>query len=264
VPPTARGTGALAFAAKHNRPPPSEQDLQDYVDGRLDAGQEAEIATYLAQHPEAAARIERYRAHIAGMHALYDAVLTEPIPSGMQGLLQRAAARHRRPRLALALALAAAALVGASIVGIAVLRGGGGVRPKGEVAAAQEAYLRFATAPAWESDVTELRDDSLERLLSERFGAAVTLPDAARTGFTLKAVRLLPAQHPAALLLYRDRANHPALLYVAADAGSDERGDSAAAGVRTFFHSAHGIFYALTVSAGEPDEMARRVSTMAP
>ena len=143
MPPTARGTGALAFAAKDNRPPPSEQDLQDYVDGRLDAGQQAEIATYLAEHPETAARIERYRAHIAGMHALYDGVLKEPIPPGMQGLLQRAAARRRR----LAFALAALALVGAAIVGIAVLRWGGGVRLEDEVAAAQEAYLHFATAP---------------------------------------------------------------------------------------------------------------------
>jgi anti-sigma factor RsiW len=260
VRPTARGTGALALAAKGNRPPPNEQDLQDYVDGRLDAGQQAEIAAYLAEHPETAARIERYRAHIAGMHALYDGILTEPIPPSMQALLQRAARRRRRPLLA----LAAAGLVGAAIVGIAALTWGGGARVKEEIAAAQEAHLHFAASPSWESDVPELLNDSLQRVLSERLGAPVALPDAAPAGFTLTAVRLLPAPHQAALLLYRDRADHAASLYVAAGAGRDERGDSAAAGVRTFFHSAHGIFYALTVSAGEPDEMVRRVFAMAP
>src|SRR5690242_14499288 len=120
--------GGSALAATGNRPPPSEQDLQDYVDGRLDAGQQAEIAAYLAENPETAARIERYRAHIAGMHALYDSILTEPIPPGMQALLQRAAARRRRPHLA----LAAAALAGALIAGIALLRWGGAAPVEGK------------------------------------------------------------------------------------------------------------------------------------
>src|ERR1700758_1657754 len=124
VPPTARGTGALALAAKGNRPAPSDEDLQAYVDGRLDAGQQAEIAAYLAEHPETAARIERYRAHIAGMHALYDGILTEPIPPRMRALVRRAAARRRRPLLALAVA----ALAGAAILGLALLSWGGGTR----------------------------------------------------------------------------------------------------------------------------------------
>jgi anti-sigma factor RsiW len=112
----------LALAARGNRPPPSEQDLQDYVDGRLEAGQEAEIAAYLADHPATAARIERDRAHVAGMHALYDGILAEPIPPPMRALLQRAARRRRRPLLA----LAAAGLVGAATVVIAALSNGGG------------------------------------------------------------------------------------------------------------------------------------------
>ena len=250
----------MALAARGNRPPPSEQDLQDYVDGRLDPAEQAEIAAYLAEHPETAARIERYRAHIAGMHALYDDILSEPIPPGMQALVRRAARRRRRPLLA----LAAVGAVGVAIIGIAVLSGASGTRVGDEVATAQQAHLHFAAASSWESDLAELRNDSLERALSERLGAPVSLPDAAPAGLTLTAVRLLPAPRQAALLLYRDRANHPASLYVAAGAVGDERGDSAAAGVRTFFHSAHGVFYALTVSAGVPDEMVRRVSAMTP
>jgi anti-sigma factor RsiW len=245
----------LALVARGNRPPPSEQDLQDYVDGRLEAGQQAEIAAYLADHPATAARIERYRAHVAGMHALYD---TEPIPPRMQALLQRAARRRRRPLLA----VAAAGMVGAAMIVIAVLSGGASVA--GEVAAAQAAHLHFTAASFAESDVAELRNDSLERVLGERLSAPVSLPDAAGAGFTLTAVRLLPAPHQAALLLYRDRANHAASLYVAAGDGGDERGDRVAAGVRTFFHSARGVFYALTVSAAEPDEMVQRVSAMTP
>lgn len=256
----AKETGALALARIEDRPEPNEQDLQDYVDGHLDAARRAEIAKYLSEHPETAARIEGDRAHIAGMHALYDGVLSEPIPESMRALLRRASARRRRPRRVFA-AVAAAALVAA---GLAAWRWGGGERVEGELAAAQEAHLHFATAASSDGDVAELREETVARLLRERLGAAVVLPDAARAGFTLEAVHLLPAPRRAALLLYRDTANRIASLYITVGAQEDERGDSAAAGVHTFFRSARGVFYALSVSNAEPDETLRRAFAMAP
>jgi anti-sigma factor RsiW len=220
-----------------DRPRPSEQDLQDYLDGRLDPACQAEIATYLADHPETAARVERYRAQVAGLHALYDGILSEPIPAGIRAALQQAAARRRRPRLAVAAAAAVAALV---MAGVVALRWGG-------------------------SDVAELGDETVARVLSERLGAAVILPEAARAGFTLTAVHLLPPPHRAALLLYRDAANHIASLYITAGAQEDERGgDAAAGGVHTFFRNARGVFYALSVSNAEPDETLRRAFAMGP
>jgi anti-sigma factor RsiW len=245
-----------------DRPRPSEQDLQDYLDGRLDPACQAEIATYLADHPETAARVERYRAQVAGLHALYDGILSEPIPAGIRAALQQAAARRRRPRLAVAAAAAVAALV---MAGVVALRWGGSERVEGELAAAQEAHLQFTTASSPGSDVAELGDETVARVLSERLGAAVILPEAARAGFTLTAVHLLPPPHRAALLLYRDAANHIASLYITAGAQEDERGgDAAAGGVHTFFRNARGVFYALSVSNAEPDETLRRAFAMGP
>lgn len=75
-------------------PEPSEQDLHDYVDGRLDGERRAAIADYLARHPQEAARIETYRAQMAGLHALYDDALDEPIPAP-----PRSSSRPARPRM---------------------------------------------------------------------------------------------------------------------------------------------------------------------
>lgn len=75
-------------------PEPSEQDLHDYVDGRLDGERRAAIADYLARHPQEAARIETYRAQMAGLHALYDDALGEPIPAA-----PRSSSRPARPRM---------------------------------------------------------------------------------------------------------------------------------------------------------------------
>jgi len=150
------------------------------------------------------------------------------------------------------------------IAGVVAWRWGGSERVDGELAAAQEAHLHFATASSAESDGAEFRDEAVARMLSERLGAAVILPDAAGAGFALKAVHLLPPPHRAALLLYRDAADHIASLYITVGAQEDERGDSAAAGVHTFFRNARGVFYALSVSNAEPDETLRRAFAMAP
>ena len=78
-----------------DRPPPSippvtEADLHAFVDGRLPAERQVEIAAYLAARPEDAQRLEAYRAHKRELHALFDPVLDEQPP---QRLLKSA-----RPR----------------------------------------------------------------------------------------------------------------------------------------------------------------------
>ena len=78
-----------------DRPPPSippvtEADLHAFVDGRLPAERQVEIAAYLAARPEDAQRLEAYRAQKRKLHALFDPVLDEQPP---QRLLKSA-----RPR----------------------------------------------------------------------------------------------------------------------------------------------------------------------
>ncbi len=77
-----------------DRPPPSippvtEADLHAFVDGRLPAERQVEIAAYLAARPEDAQCLEAYRAHKRELHALFDPVLDDG---------RRSALADRRPR----------------------------------------------------------------------------------------------------------------------------------------------------------------------
>jgi anti-sigma factor RsiW len=70
----------------------SEDEIHDYVDGRLDDADRARIAAHLEGHPADRARVEDYRAITAGLHTLYDPALREPVPERMRALF----AAHRR------------------------------------------------------------------------------------------------------------------------------------------------------------------------
>lgn len=59
---------------------PSEEALQAYLQGRLNAPCRREIEIAAAQDPELLAWIEACSAQNRGMHLLYDSVLNEPIP----------------------------------------------------------------------------------------------------------------------------------------------------------------------------------------
>lgn len=58
----------------------SEQDLHDYVDGRLDAAGRARIEAHLAHHPDDRAKVAAYRAINRGLRQLYDGALAGPLP----------------------------------------------------------------------------------------------------------------------------------------------------------------------------------------
>ena len=60
--------------------PITEADLHAYVDGRLPLARRAEVEAYLGARPEEAARLQAYAAQNDGLHALFDAVLDEPVP----------------------------------------------------------------------------------------------------------------------------------------------------------------------------------------
>ena len=118
------------------------------------------------------------------------------------------------------------------------------------MAAAQRAHRLFAGDDNWASDFAGQRGTGLAQFLSERIGAAVTLPEVGRAGLSLRGVRLVPtASGTAALLVYRDGAGQPASLFVAPVAAADAppRLDGTA-DVTTLYRVANGMGYALTLS----------------
>jgi anti-sigma factor RsiW len=76
----------------------SEDELHDYADGRLAEADRARIAAHLEAHPVDRARVETYRAITAGLHALYDATLREPVPEKMRALFAAHRRRNRDPQ----------------------------------------------------------------------------------------------------------------------------------------------------------------------
>ncbi|HEV2547773.1 MAG TPA: hypothetical protein VGU20_10575 [Stellaceae bacterium] len=89
----------------------SRDELHAYVDGALPPVRHFAVALYLAEHPREAAAGEAFRAQIAGMKALFDPVLDEPIPSRLRQSLPGPSARRRPPSLRVIAASIAAALV---------------------------------------------------------------------------------------------------------------------------------------------------------
>ena len=61
----------------------AENDLHAYVDGLLDAARRAEVEAWLLDHPSDAARVAAYRQQNDMMQALFNPVLTEPLPLQM-------------------------------------------------------------------------------------------------------------------------------------------------------------------------------------
>ena len=82
---------------------PELQDLHAYVDNELPPHEERRVEAYLQQHPEDKQRIEDYKALKEGLKALYDPVLSEPVPTRRRAW---ASTNWRRLKSSSALAMA--------------------------------------------------------------------------------------------------------------------------------------------------------------
>ncbi len=74
----------------------TEDMLDRYVDGELDAASRAAVEAAAAQDPEVAEQLERRRALRAKLAAAFDPILTEPVPETLRG----AVLAGRRPSAA--------------------------------------------------------------------------------------------------------------------------------------------------------------------
>ena len=61
--------------------PITDADLHAYVDGALAPERQREVEAWLATHSDAAASVARYRELNEQLRALYNPVLTEPLPA---------------------------------------------------------------------------------------------------------------------------------------------------------------------------------------
>ncbi len=184
--------------------PISEEDLQAYVDDRLEIARQAEVSAYLELHPDLRRRVETYRAQRTALRAALQPAAEEPIPGALN--LHRIVEDQKRGRpaigwrnLAAGLALLAIGATGGWSLRSAET-GGVGVL-------AREAADSFRVYGSDHIHPVELRaDDSAELAgwVTASLGRAVQIPDLAQAGYRFMGGRIVPTAHGAAAMFMYD------------------------------------------------------------
>jgi anti-sigma factor RsiW len=204
--------------------PIGEDDLQAYVDGRLDPPRAAVVASWLEEHRDAAARIAAERAAREGLRARLQPKANEPVPTRLRIANIRAARRRRLAHAALRTAAALVLLLAGAAAGWE-LRGLTG-RQTGEIALltadALAAHRTFVVEVRHPVEVDAGQEAHLVQWLSRRLGRELVAPDLAGLGYRLIGGRLLPAESgPAAQLMYEGGGGQRLTLYLRTEKGEN-------------------------------------------
>jgi len=234
--------------------PVSEMDLHAFVDGQLDEARQREVAAYLAENPEAAARVAAYRAQKTALKAAFDPILKEPLPRQLG--LPTASRRTLHARWA---AAATILLVAGGVLG---WQAGWLLRPAAApgTAVVHQAVVAHAVFTPQKLHPVEVRADQeahLVRWLSNVLGAPLKAPRLADVGYLLVGGRLLSATDgPAAQFMYEDKGGRRLTLYVVTDPA--QRGKTAfryaeEKGVAVFYWIDGPLGYALAGKMTRPE-----------
>lgn len=207
----------------------SDSELNALVDDELDPARQAEVEAWLADNPEAAQRVARYRAQNAGLHALYDDILNEDLPASTAALLE-----VRRAGVPAWAAMAAA-------IALFVVGAAGGWIVRGEAVPDASAQFAAASTPAPAatppidtqvlmqrasmahvvSHQDELRTPAaggpaaMADYIADRMGKQVRVPSLDSFGYKMLGGRVLPdTDGPAAQFVFADENGQKVSLYV--------------------------------------------------
>lgn len=231
--------------------PVTESDLQAYADGELPESRRADVAAWLASHPDDAERIESFRRIAEELRSTYKGVLDEPVPERLKQALPVGRAR----RVAM---IALWAVLGVAVGGIAGWELRSSQAPTlVPVDAAAALARRAAVAHAVYSpevrhpvEVGADQEAHLVTWLSKRLGTPLRAPKLEAVGYSLVGGRLLPGDNgPVAHLMYQCNRGTRVTLYVRSDMGSNRSTAFRYAregNVRVFYWVDNKIGYALS------------------
>jgi anti-sigma factor RsiW len=191
----------------------TEDKLHAYVDNELPAERRGDVEAWLAAHPEAAERVQSWRAMAEALHARYDSVADEAVPKRLE--IERLLPKPRTWVYG-AIAATLAALIG----------GGVGWMVRG-ISTSPSAFQSFTVDAlgAHRLYVVEVRHPvevsgndraHLQQWLSKRCGWDVRAPELDTTGLKLLGGRLLPGPTgPASFLMYESASGERFTIYAA-------------------------------------------------
>lgn len=187
--------------------------LHAYADGELEVQERVEVERYLEHDMDARGVLDSIRREKASLHAVYDSVLTENIPYGLLAAAQVPSRRKVAPWMAMA-ASVALLIVGASggwFVGRNEAPDQMAMMSK-RALVAHEVYANDAKHPV---EMGAVESDQLQKWLSKRIGANVSIPDLTDKGYTFLGGRLLAAEdRPAGQLLFEDENKRRVAVFV--------------------------------------------------
>lgn len=208
-----------------------DDELNAWVDGQLTEQHHAAVEERLVHDEEAAGRAASYRQINAGLRALYDPVLDEPVP---ERLLHRPVRRTLYARAASLLALG----VALGWFAHAWIPSSPGERfslPR-QAAMAYAVYVPEVRHPV---EVGADDEDHLVRWLSKRLGTELKCPKLDAFGYALMGGRLLAGPNgPVAQFMFQDSRGARLTLYI-----SGQRGDSGETAFRFSQEDRVSVFY---------------------
>jgi anti-sigma factor RsiW len=189
-----------------NHRPITEDDLHAYVDCVLEPERRAEVAAYLAGHPDVAGRIAGYANERDLMRAALADIADERLPPRLN--LARIIESRRRRTVPTWWAVAAILLISIGGLGGWAIRGAMQTSGGGLAALAQEAAYSYDVYAPDHLRPVEIRASDSEQLVqwvSNRLRQPVRVPDLTDAGYRLMGGRLIATSHgPAAMFMYDD------------------------------------------------------------
>ena len=191
-----------------------ESDLHAYVDGRLAEDRRREVDQFLATHPEDMERARVYQEQNQALHALFDGVLSEPLPTQWQ-TPRRGWKSLVKPAAVAALWIVIGGWLGWSLRGTYNGRSAATIPFARQAATAHAVYTPEVRHPV---EVTAAEEEHLVNWLSKRLGNRLQVPHLSSLGYELVGGRLLPGeQGPVAQFMYQEKNGQRLTLYVKTD-----------------------------------------------
>src|SRR5437016_5338458 len=194
--------------------PVTEDELHAYIDNELPAERRGDVETWLASHPDDAARVQSWRTMAEALHARYDSVIDEAVPKRLD--IERLVQQPRKWVYGAIAATLAAFIVGGGTGWLARGAAAGPSAFQNLTVDAIEAHRLYVVEVRHPVEVPGNERAHLQQWLTKRCGWTVHAPELDTTGLKLVGGRLLPGPSgPASFLMYESASGERFTVYTA-------------------------------------------------